>query len=70
MQMMTKFAIWMYGTLGLSLLGGTLVGLDMGLSRIQIGQLWFGLLTAMWLSGAVWFAIEAYDARNPHAKLV
>jgi len=61
MQIMTKFAMWLYATMGLSILGAVLVGMDMGLSRIQIGQLWFGLMTAMWLSGAVWFGIEALD---------
>ena len=70
MHMMTKFATWLYATMGLSILGAFLVGTDMGMSRIQIGQLWFGLMTAMWLSGAVWFGIEALDQKLKESKKV
>ena len=68
--MMTKFAMWLYATMGLSILGAVLVGMDMELSRIQIGQLWFGLMTAMWISGVVWFGIEALDQKLKESKKV
>ena len=58
MRMMTRYVVWMYATMFLSFVSAEIVGVSMGMSKESIASLWFGLLTAMWISGIIWMATE------------